>query len=178
MSYPPKKSGTRPLPAPDTGFCRLSETVTPDSPCKLQSENRHSSLSPTKKTDSIAIRQLTSHNRNLPSGLSNMNTYKPNRHRVRADTLLFVEYGNDATETSFVVLHLRTYVLYHSPTAVSTLSRPFFTFFQPQERGSCLSPAVPRFYLSRNVAQFVSPQSHAPQPLISTCSAEHLQSVL
>ena len=76
-----------------------------------------------------------------------MNAYKPNRHRVRADTLLFVEYGNDATETSFVVLHLRTYVLYHSPTAVSTFSRPFFTFLSgtgerslPLSRGPALLP--------------------------------------
>ena len=51
-----------------------------------------------------------------------MNTYKPNRHRVRADTLLFVEYKN--------VLHLRTYVLYHSLSAVSTTSRHLFIIFQ------------------------------------------------
>ena len=50
-----------------------------------------------------------------------MNTYKPNRHRVRADTLLFVEYKN--------VLHLRTYVLYHSLSAVSTTSRHLFIIF-------------------------------------------------
>ena len=51
-----------------------------------------------------------------------MNTYKPNRHRVRADTLLFVEYKN--------VLHLRTYILYHSLSAVSTTSRHLFIIFQ------------------------------------------------
>ena len=50
-----------------------------------------------------------------------MNAYKPNRHRVRADTLLFVEYKN--------VLHLRTYVLYHSLSAVSTTSRHLFIIF-------------------------------------------------
>ena len=135
MSYPPKKSGTRLIAG--AGYRLLPSIRNSNSrfACANSNPKPSSGLSGNKKNGQHCYPPINISNRNLPFGLLNMNTYKPNRHRVRADTLLFVEYKN--------VLHLRTYVLYHSLSAVSTTSRHLFIIFQKRSSRLALYRASP-----------------------------------